>query len=100
MAKKLLIKVGSYTNRDGEKKNRYVEVGALLVKDGNEFALLDPSVSLAGAHALQRVNDHAEGRKPGDRIMCSVFDNDAQGGAPKQQAAPAASAPVDDDVPF
>ena len=52
MAKKLYemaVKAGSYTNANGDTKNRYVNIGVVMQSDdGGAFALLEPHVNLAG----------------------------------------------------
>ena len=92
----LAIKVGEY-EKDGEKKGKYTNVGVLMQGENGMFALLDPTVDLAGALVCQRLLNP---QKAGDRVMCSVFEKRAQTGS---QAAPQASgggAPFDDDLPF
>ena len=43
------VKNGNYTNQAGEQKNRYKTVGMVMQNDdGSQFALLDPTVNLAG----------------------------------------------------
>ena len=51
MAKKydLAVKIGSYTDRNGDEKNRYKNIGAVMTgNDGNEFMLLDRTFNPAG----------------------------------------------------
>jgi hypothetical protein len=106
MAKRLVAKVGTYTDRDGNEKGRYVEVGVILSNDNGEFALLDPSVNLAGVMLQQRVA--GMGKRDSDRVMVSIFDNDSRGSGQTQQrrggggqdTAPPKGSDFDDDIPF
>lgn len=106
MSKRICAKIGSYTDRDGKEKGRYVDIGVIMQGERGEYVLLDPSVSLAGIYAIQsRQSD-----KTKDRIMASVFsDEPRQSGGytdrkPAQQQAtmPATSKAddFDDDIPF
>ena len=78
MARKLLMKVDTFQNKDGETKNKYVELGVILSNDNGEYALINPEVNLAGVLMKQRVNLPKGGK--GDMVMCGIFDNDNQGG--------------------
>lgn len=85
MAKKITARVGSYTNAQGEQKGRFVEIGALGTSQaGKEYVLINPTVDLGGVLQLQNIEAAKEGKEPSDRIICSVFDNDAQQQAPQQ----------------
>lgn len=98
MAKDLVASVSKYTNNNGEEKYQNVKVGVILEKDGREFALIDPTVNLAGVLAKQNMLNHQEGRQIRDSVMCSVFDN-----SNRQQQAPAAPQQQDDldsGIPF
>lgn len=100
MAKKITARVGSYTNGQGETKGRFVEIGALgMSQNGKEYALINPTVDLAGVLQLQNIEAAKEGKELSDRIICSVFDSDNQQQAPQQgyqqpQAAPSQYAQV------
>jgi len=96
--KKLVAKVGTY-QKDGETKNRYQDVGAIMSNSNGEYALLNPAVNLAGL-LLQQNAMSGENRTS---VMISVFDNDNRQQAPQQQApAQNNSAPQDfeQDAPF
>ena len=91
----IAVKTGSYVV-NGETKNRYMNIGAMMQGDNGPFILLDPMINLA-----------AVPREPGkDRVICSLFERRAdgqQGAAPAQrQAAPqrAPQSSMDDMVPF
>lgn len=85
MTKKLLAKVGTYQNAQGETKNDYVKLGVVISGDNGDFMLLDPSVNLAGALIKQNVMNMAEGKPQRDSVMVSVFDSDNQGQGQNQQ---------------
>ncbi|MGZ3797892.1 MAG: hypothetical protein ACXVB1_16090 [Pseudobdellovibrionaceae bacterium] len=44
----LVIKTGEYTNAQGEKKNRYQNVGAVMEGDNGPFILLEKTFNPAG----------------------------------------------------
>jgi hypothetical protein len=123
MTKKLLAKVGTYTNQQGETKNDYCKLGVVMQGQNGEFMLLDPSVNLAGVLIKQNTMAVAEGKQQRDSVMVSVFDGDnqqpgrfqqpqqqfqpqqQQGFTPQQpqqsqQQSQAEQVPFDDDVPF
>lgn len=85
----IAVKVGSYTDSTGQKKNRYQNIGAVMQGDSGPFILLDPLINLA---AVPR----EEGK---DRVMCSLFEpRDEKGQRPQQgQSRPSVQ---DDDIPF
>ena len=98
MAKKLFdltVKTGSYTNRDGEEKGRYKNVGVVMEgNDGGMFLLLDRTFNPAGVGE-------------GETCLVSMFEP-----KPRQQSqqhqepqagygTPADGPPIDDSiVPF
>lgn len=98
MAKDLVAMVSKY-EKDGETKYKNVKIGVILEKDGKEFALLYPTVNLAGVLAQQNMLNHAEGRQIRDNVMTSIFDNSNRP-QQSQQAAPPPQDPLDDDIPF
>lgn len=89
----LAVKTGSYQDNQGQTKNRYQNIGAVMQGDNGPFLLLDPLINLA-----------AVPREPGkDRVLVSCFDPKQDGQAP----APRAAAPAqqrnqipEDDIPF
>lgn len=102
----LAVKVGEYTNAQGEKKNRYQNVGAVMQGDNGQFIMLAKWFNPAG------VVDS----RGGESILLSMFEPRQEGQQPtgqqRPQAAPApayrpAPAPqrggfddMDDQVPF
>lgn len=62
--KKLMIKHGEFTNRNGEVKNKWVEVGVIMSNDKGEYALLDPAVNLAAFKEQGK-----------DKVIASIFED-------------------------
>lgn len=87
--KKLVAKVGEYTNNQGETKGRYANLGVLMQgNDGGEYILMDPLASVSGAFSMQQAMNAANGKAPSDRLMVSVWEENSQQqgqGAPQQQ---------------
>lgn len=97
----LAVVVGSYTDAQGQQKNRYHNIGAIMEKDGGgKFIMIDRFFNPAGVP------------NPDNRsnVLLSMFeprDNNG-GGQPRQAApqrqpqrsAPPAPADMDDDIPF
>jgi len=103
----LAVKVGEYTNAQGEKKNRYQNVGAVMQGDNGQFIMLAKWFNPAGVVDA----------RGGESILLSMFEPRQEGQQPSGQqqrphAAPApayrpAPAPqrggfddMDDDIPF
>ena len=92
MTKKLVAKTGTYT-KDGQEKGRYVTIGVILSNQNGEYALLDPTVNLAGVLAKQ----NAMSGEMRDNVMVSIFDNDRQQAQQPQQSS---GQQQSDDIPF
>ena len=95
MSKKIYdicVKTGSYTNRDGETKNRYINVGAVIQGDNGPFMLLERWFNPAGVDTDR------------DSVLLSLFKPDNKGGqgAPRQGAGGGGQGGggIDDDIPF
>ena len=92
----LAIKRGEYTDRNGETKGRWQNVGAAMKNDrGQTFLLLDRAFNPAGI-------PNPDGY---DSVAISAFPVDNQGGGGQQQSgqggAPTGDpGPQDDDIPF
>lgn len=90
----LAVKTGSYANRDGEQKNRYENIGALMQgDDGRYYILMKRTFNPAGV-------DVEPGR---DMLLVGVFEERSEGDRqPPQRRQPAArpSPAGDDDIPF
>lgn len=93
MAKKLYdasVKTGSYTNNQGETKNRYENIGSVMEGDNGPYLMLKRTFNPAGV----------PGNADRDSLIVSLFK--PQDG---QQSKPAgggykSSAPSDDEIPF
>jgi hypothetical protein len=98
MAKKydLVVKVGEYTDGQGQTKGRFKNVGVMMDGQNGPYILLDRTFNPAG------VNGN-EGR---ESIIISMYEPKQDGGQQAQQrsAPPAQRASIppmpDDDVPF
>lgn len=100
--KDLAVVTGTYTDKSGETKNRYKNVGSILTSDdGNNFILLDRTFNIAGV-------PNPENR---DTLLVSIFDPREEGQqqshatAKHTQAksngyAPKDVADIDNDLPF
>jgi len=82
----LAVKIGSYQNQQGETKNRYQNVGALMQGENGPFIMLAKWFNPAG------VQDD----RGGESILISVFEPKEKGEqqAPARQAAPRQAAPA------
>jgi|DEB0MinimDraft_4_1074332.scaffolds.fasta_scaffold16263_7 hypothetical protein len=95
MAKKLYdisVVNGSYTDVEGNKKNRYTNIGVIMeTDDGNSFALIDRSANLAG---------FPYDESKGNSIVASLFkpNTDGQKQAPKRNVESVSE--MTDDIPF
>lgn len=94
MAKKLYdiaVASGSYTDVEGNKKNRYATIGVVMQgDDGNAFAILERNANLAG---------FPYDATKGNSVVASLFKPDASGQtqAPQRNQSPAE---MKDDIPF
>lgn len=101
--KDLAVKVGEYTDAQGQTKGRYENIGVLMQGDNGQYILMKKTFNPAGVSA-------GDGR---DTIMVSMFDpqQQQQGGQRQQgqrqappprttQTAPAGAPMNDDDLPF
>lgn len=75
----LAVKTGSYTDRDGNTKGRYKNVGSLMESDdGSKFILLDTTFNPAGV-------PNPDNR---DNVLISIFELKDNDGGQRQQSAP------------
>ena len=106
MAKRIVARVGEYTDREGKVKGEYVEVGVILESANGEFALLDPTVNMAGVLSKQNMynaQQKAQGNdkaKIGTSVMCGIYDRDQQQAAPQTAPQTAPAQDFDADIPF
>ena len=102
--KRITARIETYTDREGNQKGKYIEIGSIGQSNNGEFVLLKPEVDLAGVLLKQNIMNHKEGKPIRDSIMCSVFDNSQQGYQPRQQQATQQQAPqqnnIDDQIQF
>lgn len=81
----LAVKTGEYTDRNGQTKGRWKNVGAVMENaEGGRFIMLDRTFSPAGV-------PNPENR---DTVLISLFD------PKRQEAAPSQAASDDTDIPF
>ena len=95
--RELVVKTGSYRDRDGNEKPRWKNVGSLMEsEDGGKFILLDTTFNPAGV-------PNPDNR---DNVLISIFELREEGGGQRQQSAPAQRQPPppadvsDSDIPF
>ena len=95
--RKIVAKTGTYTDREGNEKSNWTNVGRIMSNDNGEFVILDSTVALAGVAMKQRLTNP---KAKGD-VMCSIFSDDRDGG---QQKGGGRQAPASDDfedsIPF
>lgn len=87
MTKRLSAVTGEY-QKDGQNKAEWTNVGVIITgKNGKDYALLDPSVNLAGVLLKQNALAAKKGEQPSDMVMTSVFEenNQQQGNFNNQQ---------------
>ena len=76
--KRLSSVTGEYT-KDGQQKAEWTNIGVIGVgKNGKEYVLLDPTISLSGVLAKQNVLAQKRGEQPSDMVMASVFEENNQ----------------------
>lgn len=87
MTKRLSAVVGEYTDKQsGQQKAEWQNVGVLITgKNGKEYALLDPTVNLAGVLLKQNVLAAKKNEAPSDMVMSSVFDEQQNNNQGQQQ---------------
>lgn len=81
MTKKIVAVTGEYINREQQQKAEFTEIGIVGVgKNGKEYVMLDPTISLAGVLVKQNALAAKRNEAPSDMIMCSMVDNDSNQG--------------------
>ena len=102
MKKKLMAKIGTY-QKDGQTKNRYLQLGMMDENQYGPYIMLDATTDLAGVLQLQNLMIE----NPGTRVMVSLFDVQQQGqdqqpqqSAPQQQPSHQNNDAFDDAIPF
>jgi hypothetical protein len=82
MTKRISAVVGEYTNKEGQQKAEWANIGIIGIgigKNGKEYILLDPSVSMAGILVKQNVLAQKRNEQPSDMVMVSPFEDVPQG---------------------
>lgn len=89
-----VVKTGSYTDAQGNQKNRYENIGSVMMGDNGPYLILKRTFSPAGV-------PNPEDR---DSVIVSFFAPDGQqqpAAAPKpQRQAPPPPPAYDDEIPF
>lgn len=85
MAKRVVAKVGTYTNQQGETKGEYQRLGVMMQSDNGEYMLLDPCINLAGVLIKQNAMAAKDGKQQRDMVMISIFDDNNQQQGQQQQ---------------
>ena len=87
----LVIKTGSYTNNQGETKNRYENIGSMMEGDNGPFIIMKRTFNPAGV-----VNPENK-----DSLIVSCFEpNNNQQGGQRQAPQQAQAQDFGDSVPF
>lgn len=97
----LVVKIGTYTDRYGQEKGRYENIGSVMEGDNGPFAILKRTFNPAGV-------PNPDNR---DSVLVSMFEPRDFGDKPRQpaQRAPQQQPPQsasfdevgsDDDIPF
>lgn len=91
----LVVKVGEYTDNQGQTKGRFKNVGVMMEGDKGPYILLDRTFNPAGVGG----NDGRES------IIVSLYEPKQEGGQQAHSAAKAnayqpAARELEDDVPF
>ena len=89
MTKKIVAVTGEYINREQQQKAEFTEIGIIGVgKNGKEYVMLNPDVSLAGVLLKQNALAAKRGEAPSDMVMSSIVDNDANQQQPQHGQQP------------
>lgn len=102
----LAVKTGEYTNRDGETKARYANVGAVMAKDdGGKFIMLNRHFNPAGVPFKEGAESILvsmfEPKDPNSQSQPQQSRQQSGGSQPQRQQPRGPSFnPDDDDIPF
>ncbi len=94
MSKRIVARVGSYTNSNNEQKGEYQNIGVILSNDKGEYGLLDPAINLAGILIKQNILAAKENKPQREKVAFSLFedkpknDNSYNTNQPYAQPAP------------
>ena len=80
MTKRLSAVVGEYNDKQtNQPKAEWQNIGVIITgKNGKDYALLDPSINLAGVLLKQNVLAAKKGEAPSDMVMTSIFEDSNQ----------------------
>lgn len=93
MTKKLSAVTGQY-QKDGQTKAEWTNIGVIGIdKNGKEYVLLDPNISLAGVLVKQNVLAQKQGKPLSDMVFTSVFEEQAQDNQQQQNGGYQQQAP-------
>lgn len=86
MAKQIIAVTGEYQKQDGTQGANFAEIGVVMTsQNGRDYALLDPTINLAGILLKQNALAAAKGEQPRDMVMCSVKERQQGNNAKTQQ---------------
>lgn len=91
MSKKIVARVGQY-EKNGEQKSEYCTIGFILNSEHGEYALLDPTINLAGVLARQNALAAKQGKPAREKVAVNFYDNDHPQQPQQQQANQSAQA--------
>jgi hypothetical protein len=84
MTKKITAVTGEYVAQDGTQKAEFTDLGVLILgKNGKEYLMLKPEISLSGILIKQNALAIKRGEQPRDMVMTSVIEQQANQ-APQQ----------------
>ena len=81
----LAVKTGSYTDRDGNEKGRYENIGAMMEGDKGPFLMLKRTFNPAGVNTDR------------DSILVSMFEPKER---ERQEPARGSHGEIEDEIPF
>jgi hypothetical protein len=111
MSKRIVARVGSYTDKQGQTKGEYQNLGVILSNEKGEYGLLDPCINLAGVLLKQNILAAKDGKQQRDKVAFSIFEDTPKGDntlnhsqpyaqpAPQQQAPPQYQTPQQQQQP-
>ena len=84
MTKKITAVTGEYIAQDGTQKAEFTDLGVLILgKNGKEYLMLKPEISLSGILIKQNALAIKRNEQPRDMVMTSVIEQQANQ-APQQ----------------
>ena len=78
MTKKITAVTGEYIAQDGTQKAEFTDLGVLILgKNGKEYLMLKPEISLSGILIKQNALAIKRNEQPRDMVMTSVIEQQA-----------------------